>query len=65
MTFVLKLWPQVFAKDSYEAREYMGIIWERYFESGAYKEGSELVQRRLTINEDFGIPVKDTAKIEV
>ncbi|KAI1645029.1 cytochrome P450 [Daldinia loculata] len=65
MMFVLKLWPQFLAKQSFEAREYMGKVWERYFESGAYKKGSELVQCRVKINEDFQIPIKETAKIEV
>lgn len=63
--FVLKLWPQVFAKESFKARKYMGKIWERYFESGAHKEASELIQCRFKINEDFQIPLKETAKIEV
>ncbi|KAI8960635.1 cytochrome P450 [Daldinia sp. FL1419] len=65
MTFVLGLWPQYFAKKSYEAREYMGEVWARYFESGAYKEGSQLIQCRVKINEEFQIPMRETAKIEV
>ncbi|KAI1079999.1 cytochrome P450 [Whalleya microplaca] len=65
MMFVLKLWSQILAKESFQAREYMGKIWERYFEEGAFKEGSKLVQSRLKINEDFDIPIEQTAKMEV
>lgn len=63
--FVLKLWPKIFAKESFQAREYMGKVWERYFEEGAYKEGSKLSQCRVQINNAFQIPLKQTAKIEV
>lgn len=63
--FILKLWPRIFAKESFQAREYMGKVWERYFEEGAYKEGSKLIQCRVQINDAFQIPLNQTAKIEV
>ncbi|KAK6083888.1 25-hydroxycholesterol 7-alpha-hydroxylase 1 [Seiridium cupressi] len=40
-------------------------IWERYFEAHAYKQGSELIQARVKINDHFGIPLKETARIEI
>lgn len=65
MLFILKLFPRVFAKESFKAREYMVKVWEEYFEAGSYQQGSELVRARLKINNDFQIPLKETARIEV
>ncbi|KAH9883538.1 cytochrome P450 [Xylariomycetidae sp. FL2044] len=65
MVFVLKLWPSVFASNSFKAREYMVKVWERYFDEGWYKQGSELIKARVKINEDFQIPLKETARIEI
>lgn len=63
--FILKLFPRVFAKESFKAREYMVKVWEEYFDSGSYQQGSELVKARVKINDDFQIPLKETARIEV
>ncbi|XXG98980.1 hypothetical protein Hte_005313 [Hypoxylon texense] len=65
MMFILKLWPKILAKESFHAREYMGKVWKRYFEDDAYKEGSQLIQCRVGINDAFQIPRDQTAKIEV
>ena len=65
MTFILKLFPQVFARDSFKAREYMVKVWERYFSAGSHLQGSELVKTRVKINDDFRIPLMETARIEV
>ncbi|KAJ0115128.1 hypothetical protein J7T55_001537 [Diaporthe amygdali] len=65
MMFILKLFPRVFAKESFKAREYMVKVWEEYFDSGSYQQGSELVKARVKINDDFQIPLKETARIEV
>lgn len=65
MMFVLNLMPQVFAKKGYRAREYMVKIWEEYFDQGSYEEGSELIKTRVKINNDFRIPLKETARIEL
>ncbi|OTA90007.1 hypothetical protein M434DRAFT_78621 [Hypoxylon sp. CO27-5] len=61
MMFVLNLLPRVFARKSFKAREYM----EQYFEQGSYEQGSELIKTRVKINNDFGIPLKETARIEL
>lgn len=65
MMFILGLFPSVLAKESFKAREYMVKVWEGYFEAGSYEQGSELVKARLRINNDFGIPLMETARIEV
>lgn len=65
MLFILKLFPSVFARDSFKAREYMVKVWQEYFDSGSYQQGSELVKARVKINNDFQIPLKETARIEV
>lgn len=65
MTFILKLFPRVFAKDSFKAREYMVKVWEKYFDAGSHQQGSELVKARVKINDDFYIPLMETARIEV
>ncbi|XXH00830.1 hypothetical protein Hte_007181 [Hypoxylon texense] len=65
MMFVLNLFPRVFAKKGYKAREYMVKVWERYFDEGSYEQGSELIKTRVRINNDFGIPLKETARIEL
>jgi hypothetical protein len=65
MMFILRLMPQLSAKKSYLAREYMVKVWEQYFEAGSYEQGSELVQARVRINNDFGITMKQTARIEL
>ncbi|KAI2622461.1 cytochrome P450 [Hypoxylon sp. NC1633] len=65
MMFVLNLLPQVFAKEGYKAREYMVKAFERYFEKGSYDQGSDLIKARVKINNDFGIIMKETAKIEL
>ncbi|KAK9415843.1 putative Cytochrome P450 [Seiridium unicorne] len=65
MMFVLNLFPRITAKKSFQAREYMAKVWERYFEAHAYKQGSELIQARVKINDHFGIPLKETARIEI
>ncbi|KAI1759917.1 cytochrome P450 [Hypoxylon sp. FL1150] len=51
MMFLLKLWPKIFANESFQAREYMG-------------KGSKLIQCRVQINNTFNIPLKQTAKME-
>ncbi|KAI1740239.1 cytochrome P450 [Xylaria scruposa] len=65
MVFVLNLFPRLFARKSFQAREYMVKVWERYFESGWHEQGSELVKARVKINNDFQIPLKETARIEL
>lgn len=65
MLFILKLFPRVFAKESFKAREYMVQVWEEYFKASFYQQGSELVKARVKINNDFQIPLKETARIEV
>ncbi|RYP63194.1 hypothetical protein DL770_009443 [Monosporascus sp. CRB-9-2] len=65
MTFVLKLQPQLLAKEAYQAREYMAKTWQRYFEEDWFKTGSKLVQCRVKINDEFEISRKETARIEV
>lgn len=65
MTFVLMPYPQLLAKEAYQAREYMAKSWQRYLEEGWFKTGSKLVQSRVQINDDFHIGRKDTAKAEV
>ncbi|KXX74860.1 Cholesterol 7-alpha-monooxygenase [Madurella mycetomatis] len=63
--FALKMFPPILAKEAYRAREFMVKVWERYFAAEAYKHGSKLVQTRTEINEDFEIPLMQTARIEV
>ncbi|GAB1317462.1 hypothetical protein MFIFM68171_07672 [Madurella fahalii] len=63
--FALKMFPPIFAKEAYQAREFMVKVWERYFAAEGYKQGSKLVQARTEINEDFEIPLMQTARIEV
>lgn len=65
MMFVLNLFPRIFARESFRAREYMVKVWERYFEEGSYQKGSELIKARVKINNDFGISLKETARIEI
>ncbi|KEY72978.1 hypothetical protein S7711_04651 [Stachybotrys chartarum IBT 7711] len=65
MMFVLRLMPQVSAKESFQAREYMVKVWEDYFEKGFYNQGSELIKTRVRINNDFQISLKETARIEI
>ncbi|KAK8868416.1 cytochrome P450 [Apiospora arundinis] len=65
MVFILKLWPRVFAKKAYQAREHMVEAWERYFDEGWYKQGSALIKARVEINDDFQIPLKETARLEI
>jgi hypothetical protein len=40
-------------------------VWERYFDARAYEQGSDLIKARVKINEDFQIPLKETARIEI
>ncbi|KUI53200.1 Cholesterol 7-alpha-monooxygenase [Cytospora mali] len=47
------------------ALEYMVKVWEQYFDAGSYQQGSELVKARVKINDDFHIPLMETARIEV
>ncbi|KAI1459617.1 cytochrome P450 [Annulohypoxylon moriforme] len=63
--FILNAFPWLLAKDAFQAREYMVKAWEQYFDKGGYKEGSGLIQARAQINEDFHIPLKDTARVEI
>ncbi|RYP14069.1 hypothetical protein DL765_006603 [Monosporascus sp. GIB2] len=65
MIFVLKLQPRIFAKEAFQAREYMGKAWQQYFEEDWFKDGAKLVQCRVQINDEFQIPRKETARIEV
>ncbi|KAI1207081.1 cytochrome P450 [Annulohypoxylon truncatum] len=65
MMFALNLFPRLFARKSYQAREYMVKIWEGYFETGSHHQGSEMIKARVKINEDFQISLKDTARLEV
>lgn len=65
MKFILKLFPRISARESFKAREYMVKAWERYFAAGSYQQGSELVKARVKINDDFHIPLMETARIEV
>lgn len=65
MMFILKLFPRIFARESFKAREYMVKVWERYFAEGSHQQGSELVKARVKINDDFRIPLGETARIEV
>lgn len=65
MMFILKLFPSVLAKESFKAREYMVKVWEEYFAAGSHQQGSELVKARVKINDDFQIPLMETARIEV
>ncbi|KAI1210073.1 cytochrome P450 [Annulohypoxylon truncatum] len=63
--FILNAFPWLLAKEAFQAREYMAKAWERYFEEGGHKQGSGLIQVRAQINEDFHIPLKDTARAEL
>ncbi|KAI0806444.1 cytochrome P450 [Xylaria sp. FL0064] len=65
MTFVLNLFPRLFARKSFKAREYMVKVWEQYFDDRSYEQGSELIKARVKINEDFQIPLRETARIEI
>ncbi|KAI1384279.1 cytochrome P450 [Hypoxylon trugodes] len=65
MTFVLNLPSQIFAREGYKAREYMVGVWNQYFERGSYEQGSELIKTRVKINNDFGITLTETARIEI
>ncbi|KAI3340305.1 hypothetical protein F4824DRAFT_497255 [Ustulina deusta] len=65
MTFVLNLFPRLFARKSFKAREYMVKVWERYFDERSYEQGSELIKARVKINDDFQIPLRETARIEI
>ncbi|KAJ8113401.1 hypothetical protein ONZ43_g5164 [Nemania bipapillata] len=65
MAFVLNLFPRIFAAKSFKAREYMVEVWERYFENGWHEQGSALIKARVKINDDFQIPLKETARIEL
>lgn len=65
MMFVLKLFPSVLAREAYQAREFMVKAWERYFAAGGHERGSKLVQARAGINDDYGIPLTETARMEV
>ncbi|KAI0972458.1 cytochrome P450 [Xylaria arbuscula] len=65
MTFVLNLFPRIFAREGLKAREYMVKAWERYFDEKSHKQGSDLVKARVRINDDFGIPIKETARLEI
>ncbi|OTA70016.1 cytochrome P450 [Hypoxylon sp. EC38] len=57
MMFVLNLLPRVFAKEGFKAREYKV--------KGSYEQRSDLIKTRVKINNDFGIPLKETARIEL
>ncbi|KAI0886561.1 cytochrome P450 [Annulohypoxylon maeteangense] len=63
--FILNVFPWLLAREAFQAREYMITLWERYFDQGGHKEGSGLVQARVKINEDFHIPIKETARVEL
>ncbi|KAI0891994.1 cytochrome P450 [Annulohypoxylon nitens] len=63
--FILNAFPSLLAREAFQAREYMVKVWERYFEEGGHKEGSGLIQARAQINEDFHIPIKETARVEL
>ncbi|KAI0191895.1 hypothetical protein F4808DRAFT_465278 [Astrocystis sublimbata] len=65
MMFVLNLFPRLLARKSFQAREYMAQVWQQYFDNEWYKQGSDLVKARVKINEDFEIPMSDTARLEV
>ncbi|KAI0007879.1 cytochrome P450 [Xylariaceae sp. FL0662B] len=65
MMFALNLFPRLLARESYQAREYMVKIWEDYFETGSYYQGSEMIKARVKINDDFQISLKETARLEV
>ncbi|KAL1845876.1 hypothetical protein Daus18300_014422 [Diaporthe australafricana] len=65
MMFILNLFPSVFAKESFKAREYMVKVWEEYFDAGSYEQGSELLKARVKINNNFKIALMETARIEV
>lgn len=65
MIFVLNLFPRLFARESFKAREYMVKVWERYFEERSYEQGSDLIKARVKINNDFQILMKETARIEI
>ncbi|KAI0096081.1 cytochrome P450 [Nemania sp. FL0031] len=65
MTFLLKRLSRIFARKSFNAREYMVKVWEQYFDEGAYEQGSKLVKARVKISNDFNISLKETARIEL
>ncbi|KAI0480681.1 cytochrome P450 [Xylariaceae sp. FL0804] len=65
MMFVLNLFPRVLARDSFRAREYMVRVWARYFAERSHERGSALVRARARINDDFGIPPAETARVEI
>ncbi|KAH7304100.1 cytochrome P450 [Stachybotrys elegans] len=65
LMLLMGLPPKIFAKGALAARESLVKAWEEYFESGAYEDSSMLVQARVKINKDFGIPMKETARIEL
>ncbi|KAI1870665.1 uncharacterized protein JN550_005208 [Neoarthrinium moseri] len=65
MIFALNLVPRLLARKSYKAREYMVKIWENYFETGSYHQGSEMIKARVKLNNDFQISLKETARLEV
>ncbi|KAK7997520.1 aminotransferase class I and II domain-containing protein [Apiospora arundinis] len=51
-----------FSKKAYQAREHMMKAWEIYFDEGWYKQGSTLIKARVETNDDFQIPLKETAR---
>ena len=55
----------MFTSKSFQAREYMVKVWERYFDEYSYEQGFELIKTRVKINDDFQTPVKETARIEI
>ncbi|KAI0023091.1 cytochrome P450 [Xylariomycetidae sp. FL0641] len=64
MMFALNLYPRWFARKGFKAREYMVRVWERYFDERSHEQGSEFIKARVKINDDFQIPLKETARIE-
>ena len=62
---LLKLYPNILAKGSFQARERIVKAFEHYFRDNGYCEGSDLVKCRYKHNSEHHIPASDIARFEV
>jgi len=65
MMFLLKLYPSVLAKESFQAREQITKAFEQYFRENGHCEGSDLVKCRYKHNFEHHIPANDIARFEI
>ena len=63
---MLNIWPSVFARESFRAREQLLIpAFERYFAENGHAQGSLLVQLRYKHNISHGLRGRDVAATEI